>query len=136
MAAPQATRSTRHAALDPHPSGGYPRQACTSPPTSADPSQEDVGDAVRALTPHLDFAAPPGDSGPSWGPLGPPDEIVEVPPAMQLRSRAEPQVAGNRQVCLAARLPDDGKGLLTPILWILACVRKASRIFWKLGLAS
>jgi LmbE family N-acetylglucosaminyl deacetylase len=50
-------------------------------------------DPFARFTPALDITPPPlpacatRDEGASWGPLGPPDELVEVPPAMQV---AEP----------------------------------------------
>ena len=47
------------------------------------PAQDEVATPFERFTPHLDFTAPPVDSGASWGPLGPPDEQVEVPLAMQ-----------------------------------------------------
>jgi LmbE family N-acetylglucosaminyl deacetylase len=47
------------------------------------PSQAEVATPYERFTPHLDFAPPPTSGGPSWGPVGPPDEVVEVPPAMQ-----------------------------------------------------
>ena len=45
--------------------------------------------AVSATTPHarftpdLPFEPPPTDGGPSWGSLGPPDELLETPPPMR-----------------------------------------------------
>jgi LmbE family N-acetylglucosaminyl deacetylase len=45
------------------------------------PAQHEVTTPYERFTPQLDFA-PPG-SGANWGPLGPPDELVEVPPSMQ-----------------------------------------------------
>jgi LmbE family N-acetylglucosaminyl deacetylase len=54
------------------------------------PGQDAVATPFERFTPHLDFAAPPGEDGASWGPLGPPDELVEVPLSMQ-----EPDPARN-----------------------------------------
>jgi LmbE family N-acetylglucosaminyl deacetylase len=45
------------------------------------PAQHEVATPYERFTPLLDFA-PPGSGG-SWGPLGPPNELVEVPPVMQ-----------------------------------------------------
>ena len=47
------------------------------------PAQHEVASPFERFTPHLDFAPPPFDSGANWGPLGPPDELVEVPQEMQ-----------------------------------------------------
>ena len=47
------------------------------------PAQDEVATPFERFTPHLHFDPPPVDSGPSWGPLGPPDELVQVPSAMQ-----------------------------------------------------
>jgi LmbE family N-acetylglucosaminyl deacetylase len=47
------------------------------------PGQDAVATPFERFTPHLDFAAPPDEDGASWGPLGPPDELVEVPLSMQ-----------------------------------------------------
>ena len=46
------------------------------------PGQDSVATPFERFTPHLDFMAPPGDDGTGWGPLGPPDELIEVPPSM------------------------------------------------------
>jgi LmbE family N-acetylglucosaminyl deacetylase len=47
------------------------------------PAQGEVRTPFERFTPQLDFTPPPVDHGTSWGPLGPPDQLVEVPPAMQ-----------------------------------------------------
>jgi LmbE family N-acetylglucosaminyl deacetylase len=47
------------------------------------PRQEEVATPFERFTPHLDFTPPPGDDGGDWGPLGPPDEFIEVPPSMR-----------------------------------------------------
>ena len=47
------------------------------------PGQDAVATPFERFTPHLDFAAPPDEDGANWGPLGPPDELVEVPLSMQ-----------------------------------------------------
>jgi LmbE family N-acetylglucosaminyl deacetylase len=47
------------------------------------PAEDDVATPFARFTPQLEFTAPRAEEGSSWGPLGPPDELVEVPPAMQ-----------------------------------------------------
>jgi LmbE family N-acetylglucosaminyl deacetylase len=47
------------------------------------PAQDEVASPIDRFTPQLDFTPPPNGSGLSWGPLGPPDEVVEVPAALQ-----------------------------------------------------
>jgi LmbE family N-acetylglucosaminyl deacetylase len=54
------------------------------------PGQDEVATPLERFTPQLDFTPPPGENGASWGPLGPPHELVEVPPSMQ-----EPDPARN-----------------------------------------
>jgi LmbE family N-acetylglucosaminyl deacetylase len=53
------------------------------------PGQHEVETPFERFTPQLDFTAPPGDRGATWGPLGPPDELIEVPLAMQDRDPAK-----------------------------------------------
>lgn len=49
------------------------------------PAQHEVATPYERFTPELNFA-PPGES---WGPLGPPDELIEVPPSMQSSDPAQ-----------------------------------------------
>jgi LmbE family N-acetylglucosaminyl deacetylase len=46
------------------------------------PGEAEVATPFERFTPQLDFTPPDGD-GTSWGPLGPPDEWVEVPASMR-----------------------------------------------------
>lgn len=54
------------------------------------PAQDEVATPFERFTPQLDFTPPPAKGGASWGPLGPPHELVDVPPSMQ-----EPDPARN-----------------------------------------
>jgi hypothetical protein len=101
------------------------------------PSQKEVATPYERFTPHLDFAAPPSDSGPSWGPLGPPDEIVEVPPVMQ-----HPDAARNLKWQTIARYVSQldcrtkGSDSYHPSCGYLRAFAKRVEFFWTLGLAS
>lgn len=46
------------------------------------PPDGPAGPGAR-FTPHLAFGPPPTPDGPDWGPLGPPHELIETPPAMR-----------------------------------------------------
>lgn len=101
------------------------------------PSQEEVATPYERFTPHLDFRAPPADSGLSWGPLGPPDEIVDVPPVMQ-----DPDADRNLKWQMIARYVSQldcqtkSDGSYHPSCGYLRAFAKRVEFFWTLSLAS
>jgi LmbE family N-acetylglucosaminyl deacetylase len=95
------------------------------------PAQHEVATPYERFTPQLDFA-PPGP-GESWGPLGPPDELVEVPPAMQ-----DPDPATNvkwRMIASYASQIDCravGNDSAHPSCGYMRAFSKRSEFFWTL----
>src|SRR5262249_59947159 len=78
--------AARHATLT-HPRGRGECMALSAEPCPTPPLGDH--DPFARFTPEIDVTPPPlpacairGGSA-SWGPLGPPDELVEVPPEMQ-----------------------------------------------------
>jgi LmbE family N-acetylglucosaminyl deacetylase len=97
------------------------------------PAQHEVATPFERFTPHLDFTPPPLDSGASWGPLGAPDELVEVPSEMQdpeptrnLKWRALAQYVSQ----LDCRI--DRGGAYHPSCGYLRAFVKRTEFFWVL----
>jgi LmbE family N-acetylglucosaminyl deacetylase len=100
------------------------------------PSQDEVATPYERFTPHLDFRAPPADSGLSWGPLGPPNEIVDVPYVMQ-----HPNPERNLKWQTIARYvsqldcSERGDGSYHPSCGYLRAFAKRVEFFWTLSIA-
>jgi hypothetical protein len=96
------------------------------------PDQDTVATPFERFTPHLDFTAPPGRDGASWGPLGPPDELVEVPPSMQERDPAK-NLKLQAITRYATQLDCRRKGAsYHPSCGYLPAFAKRSEFFWTL----
>lgn len=97
------------------------------------PAQNEVATPFERFTPHLDFHPPPADGGSEWGPLGPPNELVEVPPSMQ-----DPDPAQNAKWQVIARYVSqlncrpDGRGPYHPSCGYLRAFVKRIEFFWTL----
>jgi LmbE family N-acetylglucosaminyl deacetylase len=103
------------------------------------PAQHEVETPYERFTPQLDFAPPPAGSGLGdedarrWGPLGPPDEIVEVPPAMH-----DPDPARNLKLQAITRYATQldcrskSGSVRHPSCGYLRAFAKRSEFFWTL----
>jgi LmbE family N-acetylglucosaminyl deacetylase len=99
------------------------------------PGQDEVATPFERFTPQLDFTPPPAEGGESWGPLGPPDELVEVPQSMQ-----EPDPARNLKLQAITRyvtqLDCRRRGdWYHPSCGYLRAFVKRSEFFWTLQVA-
>jgi hypothetical protein len=110
-----------------HPAGTGKRM-CESAYHWPNPAQDDVATPFNRFTPHLDFDRPPVDSEANWGPLGPPDELVESSGTdAGSQPHEEPEVAGDCK--LSRNSIALAKGRVVPsLLRLSACVRQADRI--------
>jgi LmbE family N-acetylglucosaminyl deacetylase len=100
------------------------------------PAQAEVATPFERFTPHLDFTPPLGDSGPDWGPLGPPDEVLEVPARLQdphPRTNLKLQAIMKYATQLDCRRKDDGS--LHPSCGYLRAFAKRSEFFWTFDLS-
>lgn len=101
------------------------------------PAQNEVATPFERFTPHLDFDPPPAGGGSDWGPLGPPDRLLEVPAAMM-----DPDPALNLKWQTIARYASqldcrgNGGGSYHPSCGYLRAFVKRSEFFWTLRVAS
>ncbi len=83
------------------------------------------------FTPHLGFEPPPGPDGPSWGALGPPDELIETPPEMRdpdpRRNLKWRVISRYRSQLHCVRRPD---GTYHPACGYLRAFVKRYEFFW------
>ena len=99
------------------------------------PAQDEVATPFERFTPQLDCAPPRTDSGPSWGPLGPPHEVVEVPTALQ-----DPDPARNLKLRAIAKHVTQldcrrrVDGSFHPSCGYLRAFAKRSEFFWTFEL--
>jgi len=125
--------STVHATLI-HPAGTRDRMY-ESAYEWPNPAQEGLATPKERFSPHLDFT-PPGPDG-SWGPLGPPDEVVEVPPSMQ---DPDPAINLKWQVITsyASQIDcrEDGQHSVHPSCGYMRAFAKRVEFFWTLRIAS
>ena len=120
--------------IHPQGSSACPRESAyqwPNPPTTAN-------DPYARFTPALDVTAPPTPAcsseptGSSWGPLGAPDEVVEVPAAMQAATEAT-----NRKWAVVSRYASqidcsqDPEGTYAPSCGYMRSFVKRSEFFWS-----
>jgi LmbE family N-acetylglucosaminyl deacetylase len=83
------------------------------------------------FTPGLAFEPPPTPDGPSWGPDGPPHELVEVPAAM-LEESPERNLKWRAIACFRSQLNcvADDRGAYHPSCGYLRAFVKRHEFFW------
>lgn len=96
------------------------------------PNPADGGDPEARFRPDLGFEPPPTPTGPSWGPLGPPDELLETPSAMRERD-PERNLKWRAIRCYRSQLPAmrDGSGRAHPAHGYLRAFVKRHEFFWR-----
>jgi LmbE family N-acetylglucosaminyl deacetylase len=98
------------------------------------PAQSEVATPYERFTPHLDFAAPGYEE--NWGPLGPPNELIEVPLSMQSSDPGQ-NLKWRVIARYASQLDCRGKGISSyhPSCGYMRAFVKRVEFFWTLRMA-
>jgi hypothetical protein len=96
----------------------------------ANPGQE-TWPRLRALHATSRLRRPPDEDGANWGPLGPPDELVEVPLSMQERESMRSPEASSHHDEYVTQLDCRRMGRVVPrVLRLPPAFAKRSEFFW------